>query len=59
MCSPRRKVTIFLGLVMIALPVGIIANAFNDQIHRRDFVVSWSMVAKVPLFATEKFAIPP
>jgi voltage-gated potassium channel len=44
-------VTIFLGLIMIALPVGIIANAFNEEIHRRDFVVTWSMVAKVPLFS--------
>ena len=44
-------VTIFFGLIMIALPVGIIANAFNEQIHRRDFVVTWGMVAKVPLFA--------
>lgn len=43
--------TIFLGLIMIALPVGIIANAFNEEIHRRDFVVTWSMVAKVPLFS--------
>lgn len=44
-------VTIFLGLVMIALPVGIIANGFADEIHRRDFVVTWSMVARVPLFS--------
>lgn len=44
-------VTIFFGLIMIALPVGIIANAFNEEIHRRDFVVTWSMVAKVPLFS--------
>jgi voltage-gated potassium channel len=43
--------TIFLGLVMIALPVGIIANGFAEEIHRRDFVVTWSMVARVPLFA--------
>jgi voltage-gated potassium channel len=43
--------TIFLGLIMIALPVGIIANAFSEEIHRRDFVVTWSMVAKVPLFS--------
>lgn len=34
-------VTIFLGLVMIALPVGIIANGFAEEIHRRDFVVTW------------------
>ncbi len=44
-------VTIFTGLVMIALPVGIIANAFSEQIHKRDFVVTWGMVARVPLFA--------
>ena len=42
--------TIICGLVMIALPVGIIATAFSEQIHRRDFVVTWSMVARVPLF---------
>jgi len=44
-------VTIVWGLVMIALPVGIIATAFSEQIHRRDFVVTWGMVARVPLFA--------
>ncbi len=43
--------TIFCGLVMVALPVGIIATAFSEQIHRRDFVVTWGMVAKVPLFS--------
>jgi voltage-gated potassium channel len=53
--TPLGKVvaafTIFFGLIMIALPVGIIANAFAEEIHRRDFVVTWSMVAKVPLFS--------
>ena len=44
-------VTIFLGLIMIALPVGIIATAFAEQIHRRDFIVTWAMIARVPLFA--------
>ena len=43
--------TIFIGLIMIALPVGIIANAFSEQIHRRDFIVTWGMIARVPLFA--------
>jgi voltage-gated potassium channel len=43
--------TIFCGLVMMALPVGIIATAFSEMIHRRDFVVTWSMIAKVPLFS--------
>ncbi len=43
--------TIFLGLMLMALPVGIIATAFADQIHRRDFIVTWGMIARVPLFA--------
>ncbi|ABD89564.1 cyclic nucleotide-gated ion channel [Rhodopseudomonas palustris] len=43
--------TIIGGLVMIALPVGIVANAFSEVIHRRDFIVNWSMVARVPLFS--------
>ena len=43
--------TIFFGLIMIALPVGIIATAFGEQIHRRDFIVTWGMIARVPLFS--------
>jgi voltage-gated potassium channel len=43
--------TIFMGLVLMALPIGIIATAFSEQIHRRDFIVTWGMIAKVPLFA--------
>jgi voltage-gated potassium channel len=43
--------TIFVGLIMMALPVGIIATAFAEQVHRRDFIVTWSMIARVPLFA--------
>lgn len=44
-------ITILAAIVMVALPVGIIATAFAEEIHRRDFVVTWSMVARVPLFA--------
>jgi voltage-gated potassium channel len=40
-----------MGIAMLALPVGIIATAFSEVIHRREFVVTWSMVAKVPVFA--------
>jgi voltage-gated potassium channel len=39
------------GLVMLSLPIGIIATSFAEVIHRRDFVVTWNMVARVPLFA--------
>jgi voltage-gated potassium channel len=42
---------ILAGLIIIALPVGIVATAFASEIHRRDFVVTWGMVARVPLFA--------
>ncbi|MEI8145694.1 MAG: cyclic nucleotide-gated ion channel [Alphaproteobacteria bacterium] len=45
------SLTAILGLVMLALPGGIIASAFAREIQRRDFVVTWSMVARVPLFA--------
>ena len=44
-------VTIFSGLVLMALPVGIIATAFAEQIQRRDFIVTWGMISRVPLFA--------
>jgi voltage-gated potassium channel len=43
--------TIFAGLIMVALPVGIVATAFANEIHRRDFVVTWGMGARVPLFS--------
>lgn len=53
--SPLGKVvaslTAVMGLVMLALPVGIIATAFSQEIHRREFVVTWSMLARVPLFS--------
>jgi voltage-gated potassium channel len=50
------SITIVAGLVMIALPVGIVATAFAEVIHRREFIVTWSMVARVPLFADLKAA---
>ncbi|MBL8570035.1 MAG: ion transporter [Phreatobacter sp.] len=53
--TPAGKViagfTAVLGIAMLALPVGIIATAFAREIQRRDFVISWSMVSNVPLFA--------
>lgn len=43
--------TALLGLVMLALPVGIIATSFSEVIRRREFVITWSMVSRTPLFA--------
>lgn len=42
--------TIFAGLLMVALPVGIVATAFANEVHKRDFVVTWGLVARIPLF---------
>lgn len=38
------------GLGMFALPIGIMATGFAQEINRHEFVVTWSMVAKVPVF---------
>jgi voltage-gated potassium channel len=42
---------IVVGFAMIALPIAIISTAFADEVRRRDFVVTWGMLARVPLFA--------
>ncbi len=44
-------VVMICGLGLFALPIGIVATAFVNEIHRRDFVVTWGMVARVPLFS--------
>jgi voltage-gated potassium channel len=53
--TPLGKVvaalTAIMGVAMLALPVGIVATSFAEVIHRRAFVVTWSMVARVPLFS--------
>jgi len=35
--------TIFAGLLMTALPVGIFATAFANEVHRRDFIITWGL----------------
>lgn len=42
---------IIAGFAMIALPVAIISTAFAEEVKRRDFVVTWGMLARVPLFS--------
>ena len=39
------------GLGMFALPIGILATGFSREANRREFVISWGMVASVPIFA--------
>jgi voltage-gated potassium channel len=45
-------VVMLLGVGMIALPVAIIATGFSQESSRHQFVVTWSMVSRVPVFAT-------
>lgn len=43
--------TVMLGIGCFALPVAIIGSGFYEEIRRRDFVVTFAMVARVPLFS--------
>jgi voltage-gated potassium channel len=44
-------ITMIAGLGLFALPVGIMATAFVNAIRRRDFVVTFGMLSRVPMFA--------
>jgi voltage-gated potassium channel len=44
------SITALGGLVMLALPVGIIATSFAEVIRRREFVVTWAMISRLPIF---------
>jgi len=41
-----------LGLGMYALPAAILASGFMQELSKRQFVVTWGMVAKVPFFGS-------
>ena len=45
-------VVMLLGLGMFTLPIAILAAGFSQESSRHEFVVTWSMVARVPLFST-------
>lgn len=45
------------GLGMFALPIGIIATGFSHEANRREFVITWGMVARVPIFAQLEAAV--
>jgi voltage-gated potassium channel len=44
-------ITMVIGLCILALPVAIISTGFAQELHRRDFVVTWSLMSRVPLLA--------
>ncbi|MDA0239811.1 MAG: cyclic nucleotide-gated ion channel [Proteobacteria bacterium] len=43
--------TMIMGIGMLAIPTGVIATGFANEIRKRDFVVNWRLVSKVPLFS--------
>jgi voltage-gated potassium channel len=45
-------IVMLLGLGMFALPIAIISTGFSQESMRHEFVVTWSMVARMPLFST-------
>jgi voltage-gated potassium channel len=45
-------IVMLLGLGMFALPIAILSTGFSQESMRHEFVVTWSMVTRVPLFST-------
>ncbi len=43
--------TMIIGLSILALPVAIISTGFAQELQRRDFVVTWSMMSRVPILS--------
>jgi voltage-gated potassium channel len=43
-------ITEVLGLLLFALPIGIIANGFVSGLNRRRFAITWSTLKQQPLF---------
>ena len=43
-------IVMLLGVCMFALPIAIIATGFSLESARHQFVATWSMVARLPLF---------
>ena len=39
------------GLCILALPVAIISTGFSQEVGRRDFVVTWSLMSRIPMLA--------
>ena len=44
-------VVMILGLGMFALPIAIISTGFAQEMSRRDFVVTWSLISRIPILA--------
>jgi len=45
------SIVMITGLCILALPVAIISAGFAQELGRRDFVVTWSLMSRIPLLA--------
>ena len=45
------SVVMLIGLGLFALPISIISTGFAQESSRRDFVVTWSLLSRIPLFS--------
>jgi voltage-gated potassium channel len=50
-------VVMLIGIALFAVPAGILANGFAVELKKRDFLVTWRLVAKLPIFADLDAAI--
>ena len=53
--TPYGKVigsmTMLLGVCVFAIPAGILANGFAREIRKREFIITWQLVAANPIFS--------
>ncbi len=45
------SMVMLIGLGLFALPIAIISTGFAQESSRRDFVVTWSLLSRIPLFS--------
>jgi voltage-gated potassium channel len=43
--------TMLAGLCVLALPVAIISSGFAQEMNRRDCVITWSLMSRIPVLA--------
>jgi voltage-gated potassium channel len=44
-------VVVLIGIALFAVPAGILANGFAVELRKRDFIITWRLVARLPIFA--------
>ncbi len=45
------SIVMIAGLCILALPVAIISTGFAQEVGRRDFVVNWSLISRIPMLS--------